>query len=424
MIPARHRISEADFIALSRCGGGPRVMRTLVSARRSRTLLLLRFIVGLANDETARQAYRVLAGVGRIAPAAVERVLDHPGVGAWATGTALRLNRGSPASPAELAWIALAAAIRGGVPAEVVIPPRARISLPTLGVAACGNRDPVTAYVRPDGADLGGRVHVPAAWRSIAPGWHPVPEIVLEHDGCRATFLLDPCTFGGLPADLTVHADIDLAVWRTRIAEGWKLLVTNHREVAEEVAATLSVLAPLRVPDGGMSSCTVADAFGCLFLSLPPDARSVGLTFAHELQHAKLVALMDLFPLLESATGELYYAPWRDDPRPLAGLLHGTYAFAGITGFWHRQRARERSRSDRHHADVEFARWRTNALTAARTLVRGSRLTALGHTFATGMIDVLERYCAEPVQDRALARANHLSAAHRTRWQAAHPALG
>jgi hypothetical protein len=36
--------------------------------------------------------------------------------------------------------------------------------------------------------------------------------------------------------------------------------------------------------------------------------------------------------------GHRYYVPWRDDPRPISGLLQGAYAYLGVTGFWRTRR--------------------------------------------------------------------------------------
>src|SRR5262249_37748051 len=151
--------------------------------------------------------------------------------------------------------------------------------------------------------------------------------------------------------------------------------------IAEELAASVTVLTPLPTPASGVCSATLVDAFGCLFLSLAPDAESVAVTLAHELQHTKLNALMDLFDLLEPVAGERFHAPWRDDPRPVVGLLHGTYAFTGVTSFWRRQREHETSAAAELYANTEFARWRVSALRAARTLLGSGRLTTIGRQF-------------------------------------------
>ncbi|MEU4743393.1 hypothetical protein AB0G02_23425, partial [Actinosynnema sp. NPDC023658] len=82
MSVAPFRVPASDFAALARGGGGASAVRTLRLARRSRTLLLIRSI---AAQPSARPAFSLLREVARVAPGAVDRVLDHPSVGAWAT---------------------------------------------------------------------------------------------------------------------------------------------------------------------------------------------------------------------------------------------------------------------------------------------------------------------------------------------------
>ena len=53
------------------------------------------------------------------------------------------------------------------------------------------------------------------------------------------------------------------------------------------------------------------------------------MTLVHEFQHSKLSAMLDLVPLTDPDDHGRYFAPWRVDPRPLAGLLQGVYAFVG-----------------------------------------------------------------------------------------------
>lgn len=53
---------------------------------------------------------------------------------------------------------------------------------------------------------------------------------------------------------------------------------------------------------------------------------------AHELQQLKRSALLDVAALTEPDDRRCY-APWRDDPRPVSGLLQGAYAFLGVSSF-------------------------------------------------------------------------------------------
>jgi hypothetical protein len=370
---APFRVSASDFAALARGGGGAAV-RTLRLARRSRTLLLIRSI---AADPAARAAFALLCEVARVAPDAVDRVLDHPSVGAWATRTALALRRGAAARPAELAFTAAAAAVRAGVPVDLEFPPVEVFSLPSLGVV-------------------------------VGPGlaYEPLPEVELGGFSLQ----VDLWAGGGVPDGLAVASAVDLPWWRDALGAAWDLLARDHPDLAAEFAEVVSVLTPMPSSPTGTSSATLADAFGCVFLSPMPDAETLAVTLVHEAQHSKLVALMDLFALVEPGGDAVFYAPWREDPRPAAGLLHGTYAHLGVARFW-------RSRPG-PAAQVEYARWRSAALVTADTLLAGGELTPTGTRFVTELATVLRAWCAEPLPPAAEATATAEAAAHQSRWQA------
>lgn len=440
MTPPPHRMPADVFSALARGGGGAEAIRLIAAARRSRTLLLVRALVNIASETghadavTARQAYRALARVQQVAPHAVDRVLDYPQVGAWAMRTVLLLRRRAAAAarPGSLAAVAAVAAVRGAVPMTIRLtadPSQSAIPLPSLGFAMVrGAREEVFLRCDRDGAELVAArtsVAIPADPHQDGPRWRGIRRIAVDSHGLGADFLLDGWICAHLPPEFSAREHVSdparVEQWRSLIAAGWDLLVRHHKEVASEVAAAMSVLTPLPTPPSGLTSATLGDAFGCIFLSLPPDARSAAVILAHELQHAKLAAVMDLFSLLESDTSERFYAPWRDDPRPLMGLLHGTYAHLGVTAFWRRQRQHEERVAGARHAHTEYARWRRAARDTAHSLLASGRLTETGRLFVTGMAQALDEWSADPVPDEALALAQRLAEEHRTRWLAAHP---
>jgi HEXXH motif-containing protein len=121
-----------------------------------------------------------------------------------------------------------------------------------------------------------------------------------------------------------------------------------------------------------------------------------------------------MYELTTEQSDEHFYAPWRDDPRPLDGLFHGAYAYLGVTRFWNRQRRVDRDPGSRAH--LMFARWREATLEAAQVLLRGGRTTQLGRRFVTGMISALDPLGRERVSREALVGAARMSAAHRRRW--------
>ncbi|EWM12506.1 hypothetical protein KUTG_02810 [Kutzneria sp. 744] len=168
--------------------------------------------------------------------------------------------------------------------------------------------------------------------------WRPMRQIRVEHSGHELAVWLDDLSpfraFGDpLPAEpLSDKAVLD---WTSTLDQAWRLLVSRHTEQAEGLATGLAALVPRprrnRFRD---SSATSADAFGLVELTLPTDAPRLAAVLIHEFAHSKLNGLFDLVTLDVEDRDEICYAPWRDDPRPLHGLLHGVYSFLAVTDFW------------------------------------------------------------------------------------------
>jgi len=150
----------------------------------------------------------------------------------------------------------------------------------------------------------------------------------------------------------------------------------------------------------------------------PPDPRWVALTLAHEIQHGKLSVLTDVVALTEPEPGRTFYAPWRDDARPVAGLLHGLYAHVGVAEFWREQRRHEPPGEPRFRAEVEYARWREACAVAADTLRGSGLLTPAGSGFVAALTDRMRPWAADPVPAAAAAAARTEAERHRARWSA------
>lgn len=441
-----HRITEETFVQLAGGGGDVAALRQVALGRRSRNLLLLRALVRLAmacghpDAAAAQVAYRSLEAIERHAPDDVAAVIHYPMVGAWALRTVIQLrsDQWADASPGFLAAVAAAAAVRGAVRLEVDLRTATRsdgrVMLPSLGTAvladeAGGPRElpgPMALRWGPEGAELGvgnRRIGIPADPHQTTGGWRGLPLISAECEGERINLLLDVLEPEDGPDSIAAGRELAdpmaLNLWRVWITDGWRLLVRHHREAAAEFAAVIRVLAPLTTGSSGFVSATPNDAFGCIAMSRPRDAMSVALTFAHEIQHVKLNAIMDLFPLVEAGFDARFYAPWRVDPRPAIGLLHGAYAHLGVAGFWRKQR-NHMSGADALHAHTEFARWRAAARDVARFLASSGCLTPLGRRFAQGMRTTLDKWIDEDVPAEAAKVAQRLAGEHRATWRAAH----
>jgi uncharacterized protein len=142
----------------------------------------------------------------------------------------------------------------------------------------------------------------------------------------------------------------------------------------------------------------------------------LALLIIHEFQHVKLGALIDMFDLYDRAERRLFFAPWRADPRPLVGLLQGTYAHIGVTDYW-RLRRHQVAGSDASDAAGLFARWRMMTAEAIGTLAESGALTALGTRFVHGMRATVQPWLDEPVPASAEEAARRWAAERRETWE-------
>jgi uncharacterized protein len=427
-----HSIPRDAFDALAAGGGGPEAISVLAAAERSKHDILLRGVLAAAaraaDTTQARYAsvgWEVLTEAKRLDRDAADRVIRYPAVGSWAVRTLSAPyadGRTRGAVPAGLATVAAAAAIRSGLDAEVpVLPVDGVVSLPSLGVVRV-DADSAVVRSHPRSAEVRwphGRVEIPAEGDNDAPGWLGIRE-------CSAGDLeaviedLDPFRMPAEAGDLAPRLTARQARgWQRVLQQGWEVLAAGHPAVAAEVAAAFSVIVPLRRSVHGHLSSSGPDTFGALAMSKPPDPVTCACTLTHELQHMKLCAVLDVVHLTEPDDGRRYYAPWRDDPRPIGGLMQGAYAHVGVTEFWRRQRQLTGGAA-RSKADGQFALWKAGTTRVIDTLLASDHLTASGMDFVRRMGETVGSWTSEPVSARARAFALRQARGHLDRWERRH----
>lgn len=416
-----HEFSRRALVSLAAGEGNPAAIAELSAAELSKHRLLISDVARAAQRTGHRHASHALAGcelldiAAQQDAAATEAVIRHPSVAVWAQRTARACDGDPPmpgADPAGLAAVAASAAVRARLDVEIEIPVIDGMAvLPAVGAArATGQR--VLVRTAP-GASRVGTVAIPPDPDQDAPGWHGLRRI---KTGSLDVLLddVDPFRAPDLP-DLAAHGES--ADWGEMLPDAWSLLASGHPAAAAEIAAVVSSIVPRSRPPVGAVSSSSAEAFGAIAMSSPPDAVTCAELLVHEVRHLVLGAVLDLAKLTRPDDGSRYYAPWRDDPRPVSGLLQGAYAFLGVAGFWRRQRLRQES-SGRGH--VAFARWRTDAAQAVRTLQASGQLTGTGMEFAAEMARVLDLWQREPVPATAAEQASQEAKAHLERWESVH----
>ncbi|GGS83986.1 HEXXH motif domain-containing protein [Planobispora rosea] len=427
-----HRISGRVFTELATGGGGSEAAAELCAVQRVRNRLLVRGVVeeartaGHPHAGVAADAYGLLADLEERAAGAVDTVLRYPAAGAWAWRTYRSLAEKGDGAPERLGLLAAAAAIRAGVACEMRLPAaEGTLMIPSLGEATlpAGPGGMTDVSVRPDGtgAELvaGGSV-VRVDPSADGPGWRVLHRLPVAPGFAPVIDDLDPYRWSS-DDDLEPRLTTDRRrIWRSRLDEAWHLLAAHHQVVAEEVSSMISVLTPIKAPTRGHNSATGQETFGTVALSDPPSGVRLAETLAHETQHAKLTALLDVIGLTLPDDGWRGYAPWRPDPRPVSGLLQGAYAFLGVAAFWDRQHGFEQD-DGAVRAQTEFVRWREGAYAVTGTLLGSGRLTERGEEFVTGMRRTLESLLARPVDPTATEQARQEAAAHREAWVRRNP---
>lgn len=431
------KLADRHLAELATGGGSDEALDQLERGERTRRLLLL----GALHDRTDAPvaplgspdvAWQALRTAYRRDAGQVERLLLSPSVGSW-VGHLLRRLHGTAEGPelwtewGHLHRLAVSAALLASTDVHLPVPVTdGRLPLPGLGLLRLpgrwtGHRAALATVHAGELTVSSGQYQVSldpahgpesAVWlplRSVAPG------VLLED--------LDPYRdLDGPVAPARLDA-AEFAAWRRVFADAGEVLGarTEPGPGRLDPGRIRSVIPWGRVgvlppPEPTVRrSATTGDAYGAMVITRPAGGVMLAETLVHEFQHSKLAALLHLFPLLDDDRAERYYAPWRADPRHLTGLLHGAYAFIGVTGFW-RDRMSDGSVAP-GTAAYYFALRRLQTRLVVRTLATSDRLTAPGRRLVAGLADTLDGWLREPVPDDALRRARTAAHLHRTEWR-------
>jgi len=136
-------------------------------------------------------------------------------------------------------------------------------------------------------------------------------------------------------AELT-GPDFDLQAFTEMLGNALSLIQNECRELYDQIQAANKWYVPIVSHEIRVHrSYTRADLTGVIFLSEALDHVLLAEAVVHEFYHGVLNSILKTEPLFdETESGETFYSPWRDDPRPLRGLLHAIYVFSGVARFY------------------------------------------------------------------------------------------
>lgn len=111
------------------------------------------------------------------------------------------------------------------------------------------------------------------------------------------------------------------------------------------------------------------------------DEIRVGDLFVHEASHIRLNLMRQFDPLWKDREPEkLHESPWRQDPRPLSGIVLGVHAFLNVAQYYRRV---AEWRGGDEHAEMLFERQREKVRSAWERAKAFAEPTPLGEKFFT-----------------------------------------
>lgn len=266
-------------------------------------------------------------------------------------------------------------------------------------------------------------IYIPRVRGIESEGWHELRELVTHAEGRRLRLSVDDFDpYRGIrpisaPSRSSAH---QMDHWKNLMIEAWGMLVGTDADEAAALAAAVTTIAPLPdLPESDFISASSAEAFGGIMLASPIDGTKFAEALIHEFQHMKLSGLLNLVELYDENKDKLFYAPWRDDPRPLSGLFQGVYAFLGVTNFWRQQTIFIEGAGARR-AQFEFAYWRLQTWDTLAILQSRSELTNWGNMFAEEMTNRMRPWLKESVPAEVEQLALDAAIDHRASWRLLH----
>ena len=369
------------------------------------------------TKDLLRAAWQVLALADRDGSDAVNTVLGHPYLRAWAVRCLARLGRSDAADDdgdrslaadlGHLGAVAAAVAIRGRARARLTVPLiDGAVHLPGLGR--------LTAGPKVSGADgeTQAVLEIEADWVRVrlgTDGWRLPRPRVLAGDSCPA----EPCTPDGAPAvtgvarpaewepvrvltapdvrvileDTDLYrdcyqwpaaprlTDAEFARWQRAFGLAGREIQEHHPAYAPALKVGLTALMPMMPASAEADAAATRQGFGAVATVLPDNPASLALLLVREFQRVKLGAVLDLYDLFDPVD------------RQLEELLEDAYASLAVTEFW-RVRA-GLGQHDRAEAAERHQYWREHTSAAIETVTGSGALTLFGRHFVGQMRDAI-----------------------------------
>jgi HEXXH motif-containing protein len=241
---------------------------------------------------------------------------------------------------------------------------------------------------------------------------------ILAHSGPA---MFDSGYGGGIIFDLPEDRGLRLA---ETIRDAYGFLDRLDSRIAQRLLDNVTWYVPVRSPRADVHvSFSVPRLSGVIFLSEPASALGVpgwlklAEVLVHEFAHNELSLYQESHKLFHEDPTDGFCSPWRPDPRPLNGIVHGMYAFWHVAEFF---RCAEAAVEGQYADQLRNTRRRLlSQLWFAHMQVPRERLLDRG----ADMLDLIARHVEEQISTLGEAASNLESqvAAHIAEWKTKNP---
>ncbi|MCC3602089.1 MAG: hypothetical protein JGK24_02335 [Microcoleus sp. PH2017_29_MFU_D_A] len=212
--------------------------------------------------------------------------------------------------------------------------------------------------------------------------------------------------------------------WLSSLEEAWFWINSCSSLLASEIFMGVQSLVPVHSHAIDVHrSQTFREIPGLLILSWMSDTSVIVEALVHEYHHHKLNALLNLDPIIVEGSPEaIYYSPWRDDPRPLSGILQGIYVFQAVLEFGHKILKTDIPVLQEKRLQQRVYTAKQQLLTALKVLKTNAGFSLIGQALIEAIeenIDRVEPEISKIEQQLIDVRLKE----HQRQWEAANPNL-
>lgn len=164
-----------------------------------------------------------------------------------------------------------------------------------------------------------------------------------EYRNC--SLLLNPYLYNNLPGLTFTSAldDVDLDFQHNAVdlvQSGLAVLARFHPEVFRQFADNVYAMALKPLYNGRFTNMAYSDLPGTFIISYKNNPYELADIFIHEFHHNRLFffeeqgSFFSQQSQVDPLNDSVFYSPWRDDLRPLHGILHAAYVYTPVNEFW------------------------------------------------------------------------------------------